>query len=103
MDGPLTYRKWLDAVRVGRSYVSDGKTHLMDFTVNGTPAGTAESEVKLSAPGRVKVAVTAAANLDAHPNDALRQLRYDEKPYWDIERARIGTLTRGAGGGDRQR
>ena len=90
MDGPLTYRKWLDAVRAGRSYVSDGKTHLMDFAVNGTPAGTAESEVKLSAPGRVKVAVTAAANLDAQPNDALRQLRYDEKPYWDIERARIG-------------
>ena len=47
--------------------------------------------MKLSAPGRVKVAVTAAANLDVHPNDALRQLRYDEKPYWDIERARIGS------------
>ena len=26
VDGPLTYRKWLDAVRDGRSYVSDGKT-----------------------------------------------------------------------------
>jgi len=91
VDGPLTYRKWLDSVRDGRSYVSDGKTHLMDFAVNGTPAGTAASEVKLSAPGRVKVAVTAAANLDVHPNDALRQLRYDEKPYWDIERARIGS------------
>ena len=37
------------------------------------------------------MAVTAAAHLDAHPNDALRLLRYDEKPYWDIERARIGT------------
>ena len=47
--------------------------------------------MKLSAPGRVKVAVTAAANLDVHGNDALRLLRYDEKPYWDIERARIGT------------
>ena len=67
VDGPLTYRKWLDAVRDGRSYVSDGKTHLMDFAVNGTPAGTAASEVRLSAPGRVKVAVNAAANLDAQP------------------------------------
>jgi hypothetical protein len=91
VDGPLTYRKWLDAVRAGRSYVSDGKTHLMDFGVNGTPAGTADSEVRLTAPGRVSVSVKAAANLEALPNDAIRQLRYDEKPYWDIERARIGT------------
>ena len=61
----------------------------MDFAVNGTPPH-GRSEVKLSAPGRVKVAVTAAANLDVHGN-ALRLLRYDEKPCWDIERARIGT------------
>jgi hypothetical protein len=91
VDGPLTYRKWLDAIRAGRSYVSDGKTHLMDFGVNGTPAGAADSEVRLTAPGRVSVSVKAAANLDLQPNDAIRQLRYDEKPYWDIERARIGT------------
>ena len=91
VDGPLTYRKWLDAVRAGRSYVSDGKTHLMEFTVNGTAAGAADSEVKLQARGRVSVSVKAAANLDPLPNEALRQLRYDEKPYWDIERARIGT------------
>jgi hypothetical protein len=90
VDGPLTYRKWLDSVRAGRSYVSDGKTHLMDFDVNGTPAGQAQSEVKLAAPGRVKVTVKAAANLDVQPNDAIRQLRYDDKPYWDVERARIG-------------
>jgi hypothetical protein len=90
VDGPLTYRKWLDSIRAGRAYVSDGKTHLMDFEVNGTPGGTAESEVRLTAPGRARITVRAAANLDAVPNDALRQLRYDEKPYWDIERARIG-------------
>ncbi len=28
----LTYRGWLDALRAGRSYVSDGLSHLMDFT-----------------------------------------------------------------------
>jgi hypothetical protein len=91
VDGPLSYRKWLDAIRVGRSYVSDGKTHLMDFTVNGTAAGSTDSEVKLPAPGRVSISVKAAANLNLQPDEALRQLRYDEKPYWDIERARIGT------------
>ena len=91
VDGPLTYRKWIDAVRAGRSYVSDGKSHLMDFSVNGTPGGTADSEVRLAAPGRVKVTVRAAANLDPQPDDAVRRSRYDQTPYWDLERARIGT------------
>ena len=91
VDGPLTYRKWIDAVRAGRSYVSDGKSHLMDFSVNGTPAGTADSEIRLASPGRVKISVKAAARLDDQPNDAVRQARYDDRPYWDLERARIGT------------
>ena len=30
------------ALQAGRSYVSDGKTHLMDFKVNGTDAGAAQ-------------------------------------------------------------
>jgi hypothetical protein len=90
VDGPLTYRKWIDAVRTGRNYVSDGKSHLMDFAVNGVQAGTGDSEVKLDASGTVKVTVTAAANLDAIPVESIRQARYDEKPYWDLERARIG-------------
>ena len=47
VDGPLTYRKWIDAVQAGRNYVSDGKSHLMDFTVNGVEAGTRDSEVQL--------------------------------------------------------
>ena len=46
VDGPLTYRKWIDAVRDGRSYVSDGKSHLMDFSVNGVDGGTGASEVR---------------------------------------------------------
>ena len=90
VDGPLTYRKWIDAVRAGRNYVSDGRSHLMNFSVNGVEAGTRESEVAMAGPGRVKVTVRAAANLDPLPNDAIRQLPYDEKPYWDLERARIG-------------
>ncbi len=31
----LTFDGWLDAFRDGRSYVSDGLSHLMDFAVNG--------------------------------------------------------------------
>jgi hypothetical protein len=86
----LTYAGWLDALKAGRSYVSDGKTHLMDFNVDGTEAGSGASEVRLNTPGTVKVTLKAAAFLPETPNDAIRKLPYDEKPYWDVERARIG-------------
>jgi hypothetical protein len=90
VDGPLTYRKWLDSVQAGRSYVSDGRSHLMDFRVNGTPAGTADSEIRVANPGQLKVTVKAVAKLEDQPNEAIRKLRYDEKPYWNLERARVG-------------
>jgi hypothetical protein len=91
VEGPLTYRKWIDAVKAGRSYASDGRSHLLDFSVNGVESGTGESEVRVDRTGRVKVIVTAAANLDVQPNEVIRRLPYDEKPYWDVERARIGS------------
>jgi hypothetical protein len=90
VDGPLTYRKWIDAVKAGRNYVSDGKSHLIDFAVNGAPVGAGDSEIRLDRPGRATITLKAAANLAVHPNESIRRARYDEKPYWDLERARIG-------------
>jgi hypothetical protein len=90
VDGPLTYRKWIDAVQMGRSYVSDGRSHLIDFAVNGTPAGSGDSELRLPGKQQVKVTLKAAARLDAKPDEAMRRLHYDDKPYWNLERARIG-------------
>jgi hypothetical protein len=90
IDGTLTYAKWLDAIRNGRTYVSDGRSHLMDFSVNGIEVGTQNSEVRLSAPGTVKARVKVVALLDKFPNEKVRQLDYGQKPYWDLERARIG-------------
>ncbi|MGA8027701.1 MAG: CehA/McbA family metallohydrolase [Bryobacteraceae bacterium] len=90
IDGALSYAKWLEAIRTGRTYVSDGRSHLMDFSVNGVEIGTDNSEVRLSAPGTITARVQVAANLDPVPNERIRNLEYDEKPYWDLERARIG-------------
>ena len=53
IDGALTYAKWLDAIRNGATYVSDGRSHLMDFSVNGTQVGMQNSEVRLDASGQV--------------------------------------------------
>ena len=91
VDGALTYRKWIDAVRAGRNYVSDGRSHLFDFAVNGVEAGTSASELRLDRPGRVNVTLRAAANLPADADEMIRQKPYNEMPYWDLERARVGT------------
>lgn len=90
IEGPLTYENYTKALKDGAVYVSDGRSHLMDFTVNGTELGTRDSQVNLSAPGTVQVGVTVAAYLPIKPNTAIDELRYDERPYWDLERARIG-------------
>jgi hypothetical protein len=90
LDGKLDYDAWCEGIRQGRNYVSDGKSHLMEFTVHGRELGEKGSEVKLSKPRKVKVTAKVAARLDEQPNRKMQNLKVDQKPYWDIERARIG-------------
>jgi hypothetical protein len=87
----LTYRNWLDAIRAGRTYVSDGRTHLMDFAVNGMEAGTGTGELTMARGATARVTLKAAALLDDEPpSEPVAERRVDEKPYWSIERARVG-------------
>ena len=90
-EGGLTFPAYLDALSDGRSYVSDGRSHLIDLTVNGQGVGTNGGELRLPAAGTVSVAVQVAALLDAAPDEKVRSAPYDQQPYWDVERARIGT------------
>jgi len=90
VENALSYPAWLDSLQSGRSYVSDGKTHLMDFRVNGVEVGTHGSEVQMAGPGTVTATVKAAAYLPEIPNAAIRDRPYEQQPYWDVERARIG-------------
>ncbi|HEY6546914.1 MAG TPA: CehA/McbA family metallohydrolase, partial [Vicinamibacteria bacterium] len=90
LPGGLSYAAWLDALRAGRSYVSDGRSHLVDFTVNGREIGTEGSELRLAAPGPLNVALQVAALLGPAPNEKVRSSPYEQQPYWDLERARIG-------------
>jgi hypothetical protein len=91
VDGRLSYRAWIDAVRDGRTYVSEGRSHLMDLAVNGREAGTGGSEIRLAAGDAARVTMRVAAYLDPLPNETIRRLLPDQSPYWDIERARIGS------------
>lgn len=89
LDGKLDYDQWCEGVRQGRNYVSDGKSHLMEFKVNDVAMGEQGSELKLSQPTSIKVTAKVAARLNDQINPALQKLDYAKKPYWDIERARI--------------
>lgn len=90
LDGDLDYEEWCEGIRKGRNYVSDGKSHLLDFAVNDVRMGEQGSELKLAKAGMVKVTAQVAARLNDTPNPSLQNRSYTEKPYWDIERARIG-------------
>ncbi len=92
-DGQLDFDRYCEGIKQGRSYVSDGRSHLPDFEVNGVEVGKDGGELKLAQPGPVTVKVKAGAFLDAEPSDRAREIRkraIDQQPYWDIERARVG-------------
>jgi hypothetical protein len=85
----LNYDDWCQGIREGRNYASDGRSHLMDFKVDDVRMGENGSELKLDKPGTVHVSARVAAWLNEQPNPELKKRRYSEKPYWDIERARL--------------
>ncbi len=92
-EGQLDFDKWCEGVKQGRSYVTDGKSHLIDFRVNNVAPGESGGELKLAKPGTVKVTAQVAAHLDLQASPEARAIRsrpLDQKPYWDLERARLG-------------
>jgi len=89
----LDYDGWCEGIRQGRNYVSDGKSHLMEFKVDKVSLGQSGSELRLKKAGKVHVSAKAAAYLAESASNS-KKLRVDQKPYWDVERARIeGTRT----------
>jgi hypothetical protein len=91
LDGKLDFDTWCEGIRNGRSYVSDGLSHLLDFRVNDAPVGVNGSELRLDAPGTVRVTAKVAALLNETPDDWIRTRPLNQKPFWHLERARIGT------------
>jgi hypothetical protein len=92
-DGKLDFDRWCEGIKDGRSYVSDGKSHLVNFRVDDVALGESGSERRLAAPGIVKLTARVAARLEPELTHELEQLRakpLDVKPYWELERARIG-------------
>jgi hypothetical protein len=92
---PLDYDRWVRQIRDGRSYCCDGLSHLFDFTVNGFGVGekgAGDRASVLAAPSGkpLEVKVRAAALLADKPREDIRRKPLKDKPYWHVERARIG-------------
>ena len=78
-------------MRRGRSHVSDARSHLLDFAVDAVEVGQNDSELRLDGPRTVHVRLRAAAYLKALPYEEIRARAPDDRPFWDLERARIGS------------
>ena len=83
----LAYDDWCEGVRQGRCYVSEGRSHLMDFTVSGVALGEKGSELKLDKAGTIKASAKVAAFLNETPTQPQGDRRGLNS--WNIERARI--------------
>jgi hypothetical protein len=86
LDGKLDYDMWCEGIRQGRCYVSEGKSHLMDFRVNELGVGENGSEIKLNSPSTIKATAKVAALLpeQAGPNPQDRR-----GLGWQLAKARI--------------
>jgi hypothetical protein len=60
LDGPLDYADWCEGIRRGRSYVSDGSSHLMDFRLGGASLGDLAGKVLLPAPETLRASAKVA-------------------------------------------
>lgn len=89
----LDYESYIDALRKGHSYVSEGNTHIINFKVDGLEAGTHNSELKLDKAKPLNITAQVAALLPPQQDAdgaAIARRPLDQQPYWHIERARIG-------------
>lgn len=96
LDKNLRFDEWAEGLKLGRTYVSEGKSHLLDFKVNETAVGAQSSEVHLREPALVKVSANVAAYLNETIDPSIQPLNIHEnvwtqKPFWNLERGRIGS------------
>jgi hypothetical protein len=94
--GKLNYDSYVEAIKTGNSYVSEGNAHIIDFSVNGTGPGSKDSKLLVKGPEELKISARVAAYLPLQQDSSAAAIAHrplTDQPYWHIERARI-QLTR---------
>jgi hypothetical protein len=92
-DGKLDHNGYIKALKDGRSYVSDGYSHIIDFAVDEVLMGVRNSELPLKGSKTVNIKGKVAAYLpevQTETGASIAKRRFFEQPYWNVERARIG-------------
>src|SRR5215468_10552720 len=80
LGGRLDCDAWCEGIQAGRNYVTDGRSHLLDFKLNGHLVGDNDSEVRLEKGQAVIVTARVAALLP--PEREFQPPTLDQKPYW---------------------
>lgn len=89
----FSYDNLLDGIIKGRSYVTDGFSHIIDFSVNDVEMGVGDSKLSIANPGKVKIKAKAIANLPEVQTEhgaTIAASSIMHQPHWHLERARIG-------------
>jgi hypothetical protein len=85
------YQKWIASFREGRLYAGDGRSHFLDFQVNGHRPG--DPDLMLDKPAAIQIRAFVAARLEpqiTEETEAIRRSARFSRPAWHLERARIG-------------
>lgn len=96
-EGNFSYEGYINAIKNGRSYISEGGSHLIDFRVNNQEAGVGSSEVHTRRNSKLNITARAAALLlqqQTEEGEKIAAREFHEQPYWSIERARIKNTRR---------
>ena len=101
LDGKLDFDAWCDGIQAGRCYVSDGHSHLLDFTaeyvhldapgVDRVHVGKGrQRNCALPKAGKVLITLMARqARLPDEPDNDIETRSYERAPYWHLKRAVI--------------
>jgi hypothetical protein len=88
-DKSVNYDDYVAAIKSGRSYVTEGRAHLMNFSVNGNEVGTNNSELKFQGKQTLDINVDVAAYLP--PITDSNSLKPESNMInWSILFSRIG-------------
>ncbi|HEX4850129.1 MAG TPA: CehA/McbA family metallohydrolase [Puia sp.] len=95
LDSGLNFNDWTEGLKLGRTYVSEGKSHIMDFKVNNVEVGTKNSELMISESAEVTITAKVAAMLNEKIDSTVKPLNVHENiwaqmPFWTLDRARVG-------------
>jgi hypothetical protein len=86
--GDAAYEAWVRGLKDGRLYCGDGRSHFLEFKVNGRPPG--DGDLSLRTPGTVRVEALVAARLEPEITPETTPKRVVPGWGWHLEWARIG-------------